>query len=514
MAMDINSFLSAIHGIAQVETRSFLVLGFQSALDGPLWLCLAAFALGLAIYRRRPRLYASAGLFAAAMALARILPSTTGLDWRFGIAAEACSRIALASFVVYVSERRLPRPVLLGLLGLPALAAGAAIASVFSPGTDWASAAVLVALAVHSIALTGLAAASARGAPSVRFILPVLAPWAVIQGARLIPVTSLAPLLAAGESVAVFLLGAGLILSAMLELARPSPEDVILDDRVARMSASVRRFIPNEFLAQLHKEEVEDLKLGDHIKKEMTIFFSDIRAFTELSESLTPEESFAFINSYLSRVVPLVTDHHGFVDKYMGDAIMALFAETGGADDAVESAIDMQTKMVEYNFHRSKMDYRPISMGIGIHTGTLMLGVVGVSDRMEGTVVSDSVNLASRLQSIAKAFNIPLVISERTFMALSDPGKYKYRFIGKVRVKGKDAPVSAFEIFDGLPAEEFERKMKANTFFEQGILAYYQKDFAEGVFYFKRALESVPNDGASRFYLETCLRKTMTKTSA
>ncbi|MBN2875106.1 MAG: adenylate/guanylate cyclase domain-containing protein, partial [Spirochaetales bacterium] len=160
-----------------------------------------------------------------------------------------------------------------------------------------------------------------------------------------------------------------------------------------------------------------------------------------------------------------------------------------------------------YNGHRAKMNYRPISMGIGIHTGPLMLGVVGVSDRMEGTVISDAVNLSSRLQSIAKAFNIPLVISERTFMQLDDPGKYKYRFIGKVRVKGKDAPVSVFEIFDGLPEALFERKMKSNTFFEQGMMAYYQKDYSQGVFYFKRALENVPEDGASRFYLETCLRK-------
>jgi len=298
-------------------------------------------------------------------------------------------------------------------------------------------------------------------------------------------------------------------LPPMLELARPAPEDTALDTYVAMIGASIKRFIPTEFLDHLQKADFFDLRLGDHVKKDMTIFFSDIRAFTEMSERLTPEESFAFINSYLARVVPVITDHGGFVDKYMGDGIMALFSEHGGADQAVESAVEMQKKMIEYNGHRAKVNYRPISMGIGIHTGQLMLGVVGVADRMEGTVISDAVNLSSRLQSIAKAFNIPLVISERTFMQLEDPGKYKYRFIGKVRVKGKDAPVSVFEIFDGLPDELFERKMKSNTFFEQGMLAYYQKDYSQGVFYFKRALETVPNDGASRFYLETCLRKAM-----
>lgn len=305
------------------------------------------------------------------------------------------------------------------------------------------------------------------------------------------------------------LLGMGLLLAVMLELARPAREDHAIDELANKLGASIKPFVPSEILEHLNKGSFSELKLGDHIKKDMTIFFSDIRSFTAMSESLTPEESFAFINSYLSRVVPVIDEYGGFIDKYMGDGIMALFAEEGGADSAVSSGVAIQTKMVEYNGHRAKVNYKPISMGIGIHTGTLMLGVVGVPGRMEGTVISDAVNLSSRLQSIAKAFNIPLVISESTFMQLLDPGKYKYRFIGKVKVKGKDAPVSVFEIFDGLPEEIFERKMKSNTFFEQGMMAYYQKDYAQALFYFNRALEIVPEDGASKFYLETCLRKTM-----
>jgi len=300
------------------------------------------------------------------------------------------------------------------------------------------------------------------------------------------------------------------VIVTLFELAIHSREDTVIDDYVSTMNNSIRRFIPDEFLHHLSRESFSELQLGDHIKKDMTIFFSDIRAFTELSELLTPEESFMFINSYLSRMVPLIKENKGFVDKYMGDGIMALFAEHGGADDAITAAVEMQTKIGEYNGHRAKMGYRSIGLGIGIHTGTLMLGIVGIPERMEGTVISDSVNLSSRLQSIAKAFNLAIVISEATFMSLTDPGKYKYRFIGKVRVKGKEAPVSVFEIFNGLPQELFDRKMRSNTFFEQGMLAYYQKDFSEGIFYFKRALESVPEDGAARFYLETCLRKTMT----
>jgi two-component system sensor histidine kinase ChiS len=197
------------------------------------------------------------------------------------------------------------------------------------------------------------------------------------------------------------------------------------------------------------------------------------------------------------------------VDKYIGDAIMALFGGEGAPDRAIKSAIAMNAKIVEYNSHRAKSGYRPISMGVGVHTGDLMLGVVGVSDRMENTVISDAVNLGSRLQAITKAFNVSLAISEQSFKELEDPGIYKYRFIGKVKVRGKAEPVSVFEIFDGIAPELFERKMKANMFFEQGMLSYYQKDFNGAMHHFKRVLDIIPEDGASSFYLDTCIGKAL-----
>ncbi len=292
--------------------------------------------------------------------------------------------------------------------------------------------------------------------------------------------------------------------------ALPPAELPALSDYVDQVSISLTRFIPKEFLAILNKPNFTDLRLGDHVKSDMTIFFSDIRQFTNLSEGLTPEESFKFINSYLARMVPVINSCGGFVDKYMGDAVMALFPAKGGADAAVRAAIEMQQKIIEYNSHRANSGYRPLSMGIGLHTGTLMLGVVGVEDRMQNTVISDAVNLASRLESITKVFRISLAISEETFKNLEDPGAYLYRFIGKVRVKGKYEPVSVFEIFDGINPEMLSRKMKANIFFEQGMLSYYQKDFSGAMYNFRKVLEIMPEDGASAFYLDNCMAKVRT----
>lgn len=490
------------------------VLGF--------WAALFAFAVVLALYRKNARTYRALMLYffvsSGAVMAPLLAPALGFMSLPAVLVCLAASRVVLALVTDMVCEKTLRsswRWLSFTLAGILVLL-GAALLVLDPMYVPFVKTGALLVLAVHALAAT-LFLALVRRVPAATRLLWGSLPWGLVWAAagalsvarlsgfdRLTRVDALA-----GPAVAVAdcLMGAAVLLGAMLELARPSPDDTALEDYAAKIDSSIKRFIPTEFLEHLQKPDFVDLCLGDHVKKNMTIFFSDIRAFTELSERLTPEESFAFINSYLSRVVPVINAHGGFVDKYMGDGIMALFEENGGADQAVASAVAMQARMIEYNGHRAKMSYRPISIGIGIHSGPLMLGVVGVPGRMEGTVISDAVNLSSRLQSIAKAFNIPLVISEKTFMQLEDPGKYKYRFIGKVRVKGKDAPVSVFEIFDGLPEDLFERKMKSNTYFEQGMLAYYQKDFSQGVFYFKRALESVPDDGASRFYLETCLRK-------
>lgn len=355
-------------------------------------------------------------------------------------------------------------------------------------------------------ALACLAALAAKGDKKARWLIPAfLAVPAAFALARLAPESAWAAYLIGPAGVAAF---CGVVLLMLIKKVADSFESAeALTDYVESVSRAVKSFIPREFLEHLQKTDLIDLRLGDHAKKEMTIFFSDIRAFTQLSEGLTVEENFAFINSYLARVVPIIKENGGFVDKYVGDGIMALFPGPKGPDEAIRSAIAMQVKMVEYNGHRAKMGYKPISMGVGVHTGDLMLGVVGVEDRMENTVISDAVNLGSRLQAITKAFNIGLAISEQAFKELEDPGSYKYRFIGKVKVKGKAAPVSVFEIFDGIAADLFERKMKANMFFEQGMLSYYQKDFAGAMYYFKRVLEIIPEDGAAGFYLDNCMSK-------
>ncbi|MDR1211013.1 MAG: adenylate/guanylate cyclase domain-containing protein [Spirochaetaceae bacterium] len=299
-------------------------------------------------------------------------------------------------------------------------------------------------------------------------------------------------------------------------LAAPLAEDAIempldFDDKEKKItpedSDEYSPFVPQAFLKILNRVSVADLKLGDHVEKEMTIFFSDIRQFSALMENLSTEESFKFINSYLSRIVPIISANGGFVDKYIGDAIMALFPQNNGADQAVRSAIEIQKKILEYNGHRANMGYRPLSMGIGIHTGPLMIGVVGVEDRMQSTVISDAVNLASRIEGMCKAYNVSLVISGDTFKQLENPGAYMYRYLGAVKLRGKSTPIPFYEILDAVTPDILELKMKANRFFEEGMMSFRKKKYSEALLNFRKVLELLPEDGATLAYMGQCMAK-------
>jgi class 3 adenylate cyclase len=183
---------------------------------------------------------------------------------------------------------------------------------------------------------------------------------------------------------------------------------------------------------------------------------------------------------------------------------MALFPQANGADMAVQASIEIQKRILDYNDHRSKSGYRPLDIGVGIHTGTLILGVVGVHNRLQNTVISDAVNLASRIEGLTKAFGVSMAISGQTFQKLEHPGEYMFRYLGNVRVKGKGEPTRVYEILDGIDENVMEKKMQTNRFFEQGLFSFVQKNYNDAVENFSRVLEIIPDDLAALMYLEHC----------
>ncbi len=262
--------------------------------------------------------------------------------------------------------------------------------------------------------------------------------------------------------------------------------------------------VPREFLELLGKENILDLRLGDNVEKNMTVLFSDIRDFTSLSEEMTPQENFSFINGYLSNMEPVLFNHHGFVDKYIGDAIMALFPKS--ADDALRAAIAMLEQLRKYNASAERVGEKPVRIGIGLNTGLMMVGTVGGSRRMETTVIGDAVNLASRLESMTKTYGVELLISEHSYYGLKRPTDHDIRFVDRVRVKGKDQPQSVYEVFDADPQPIRAAKKQSKRIFEEALACYHYRDIVNAQKLLQQCLEICPDDIPAQVYIARCQR--------
>ncbi len=273
-------------------------------------------------------------------------------------------------------------------------------------------------------------------------------------------------------------------------------------ESLTNTEAAFDRFVPHQFLELLGHTSIVDIKLGDHVEKDITLLFSDIRDFTTLSESILPAENFRFINSYLSTMEPVVGRNRGIIDKYIGDGIMALFP--GGADDGVRAGIDMLRRLSLYNEGRARAGYVPIRIGIGVNTGLVMLGTVGGHNRMDSTVIGDAVNLASRLEGLTKNYGASLLISEHVYHAVKDRGAYCIRFVDRLRVKGRYQAQSVYEVFDADPEPLWLAKLDTRASFEEALAYFHMGHPERAQPLLEACMRAAPDDRAVRVYLDRC----------
>ena len=275
-------------------------------------------------------------------------------------------------------------------------------------------------------------------------------------------------------------------------------------DRAELLTNAYERFVPNKFLDHLCKNDIITVELGDNIQCNMTILFADIRSFTRISETMTPQENFRFLNSYLERMEPIIMEHHGFIDKFIGDAIMALFEQN--ADDAVNAGIAMLIQLKKYNQDRAKSGYQPIHIGIGINTGELMLGIIGGRNRMDGTVISSAVNLAARMEELTKLYQTPLLISENTLHNLTHPHQHCIRMVDRIQVNGNRKSVSIYEVFDTDPYQQRIAKSTNQTLFDQATKLYLSGNCSAAQILFQRCLQTAPKDKVVHIYLQRIMK--------
>lgn len=270
-----------------------------------------------------------------------------------------------------------------------------------------------------------------------------------------------------------------------------------------RLKGTLARYMTKEVADQLISNA--DAMLGGQMKQ-ATVLFSDIRSFTAISEQIGPQETVSMLNEYFTVMVDILFNHGGILDKYIGDAILAVFGapfSTGhDADQALRAAIDMKRALREFNARRAQESKHPLRIGIGINTAEVLVGNIGSMKRMDYTVIGDGVNLASRLESATKYYSAGIIISGFTKQTLTD--SYLFRELDLITVKGKTKPVAIYEVLDFHDESTFPNMQEVVGLFEEALADYRCANWESAIRKCERILRVHPQDRLSRLYIDRC----------
>ena len=271
------------------------------------------------------------------------------------------------------------------------------------------------------------------------------------------------------------------------------------EEAMLRIHEVTKKFVPLEFIRSLGKETLTDVKLGDQVEKIVTVLFTDIRDFTTLSEKMTPEENFHFVSSFNARLGPVIRSNNGFINQYLGDSIMAIFPEN--PEDALRAAVGMQKAVHDLNKERKELGLPSIRAGIGMHTGSLIMGITGDEFRMDAATISDTVNTAARIESLTKYYKSPLLLSDHTLQYLNEQNGFHFRHLGSVRLKGKNNLLSIIECINGFEELQFERKLQTISLFSTAMSNYHEQQFENALQLFQTILTNDPDDLTAHYFL-------------
>jgi adenylate cyclase len=367
---------------------------------------------------------------------------------------------------------------------------------------------------------------SSQGLTIFRIGLPVIAVvlvWVIIRallhrrsGALMILIASLLLAVAAvldtlvvminrGWQVTAVLFPLGFLGVALVEsylLSRRSARAYVTVEtqakRLAELISAYYRFVPQAFLDLIGKNDINDIRLGDQVEREMSVMFVDIRGFTALAEKMTPAQVFAFLDSVLGGLAPIIRQHGGFIDKYLGDGFIALFP--GQVQDALQAGIDIRYFMETLNRVRDDQGLRTLNITIALHAGRLMLGTVGEPERMDGTVLGDAVNTTSRLEELAKRHDVTFLISDTIYHGLPNPQQSGIRHFGEFALRGRRELLDIYEVFDGDPEDIATLKRENRDYFDQALRLFQNREFKEAQAYFAQLKKANPSDTLSLYY--------------
>ncbi len=313
------------------------------------------------------------------------------------------------------------------------------------------------------------------------------------------------------------------------------------------LSEKFRLFVPEQFLSRIAPEGVNSIQLGDVVEEELTVLFCDIRGFTAIAESQNARDTFKWLNSFFQRMSVCISSNQGFIDKFLGDAIMAVFDKYEcHSFNALKAAVMMQESLQDFNVNYQKYNLRePVKIGIGIHTGIGVIGTLGSEKRMDSTVIGDVVNTASRLESLTKTYGCSIIVSEQVISEIercqnncqtgkriktkhnslnsqenfsnqiqdnqnNQPSycdKIYYRWIDKVKLRGKQKAVNIYELL-GTENNLIEReKIATLSLFDKGIKGWKVGKYAAALEYFQQVKRVNSIDNIAGLYVERCREK-------
>jgi len=269
-----------------------------------------------------------------------------------------------------------------------------------------------------------------------------------------------------------------------------------------------KKFVPVQFLNKIAREGIENISAGYAERTQLTVMFSDIRLFTTISEYKDPNDILVLLNTYFSHMSHEIYVNNGFIDKFIGDAIMALFESINPnlshATQALNAAIGMQliTKTIENDLKR--IISAPLRTGIGIHSGEVILGTVGLEHRMDSTVLGNTVNIASRIEQLTKELDAKIIVSKTTMDLINDVYKYNYRCLGPIKIRGIQNQLILYEFFDGDSEDIKTLKHQTKQNFDDAVKYLSESHWDQAIHEYEKSLTIFPNDVAAKFLLEKC----------
>ncbi len=273
------------------------------------------------------------------------------------------------------------------------------------------------------------------------------------------------------------------------------------ENKIRQTNLEAQKFIPKQFFKFLGKSSIEELELGNQVKKNATTLFCDLKSSTNISRSLSLEENFNYINSYLKIVAPLIRKFDGFIDKYLGDGVLSVFSKP---QDAIECAHAILRAIEVKN--KSQKELPNIDARLSVNTGEIIFGIVGDEERKSPTIISDVVNLASKMEEINLFIGTKLLIAKTALNELPQNFEFDYRYMGALSLEdGSQVPL--FESLNHYPKNKKEKLKKLKNRFEAGVRAYNEKNYQQAKEDFEFVLHYVADDKPAFVYFNKAVEK-------